>query len=179
MLLDEARLTLNPRYCWVDAWAFQRLLGRAEEATQSDEADQQPRLAEQALRLYRGGFLPADTDEPWAAPLRERLRSLFMRRVLPVVRQLRQSGNTERAIAYYARGVEADPLAEVFYQGLMRCYLGEGRLAGGSGRLPAAAADTFRDPRRDALGRIRSAAPIAFGTIGRVMGVNSRPVPVH
>jgi LuxR family transcriptional regulator, maltose regulon positive regulatory protein len=131
VLLDEGRLTLNPRYCWVDAWAFQRLLGRAEEVAQSDEADQQSRLAEQALRLYHGGFLPADTDEPWAASLRERLRSLFMRRVLTVARQLQESGHADRALTYYVRGVEADPLAEAFYQGLMRCYLGQGRLAEG------------------------------------------------
>jgi LuxR family maltose regulon positive regulatory protein len=131
LVLDEGRLTLNPRYCWVDAWAFQRLLGQPEEAAHSDEADQQPRLAEQALRLYRGGFLPADTEEPWAASLRERLRSLFMRRVLTVARQLQESGNTDRAITYYARGVEVDPLAEAFYQGLMRCYLDRGRVAEG------------------------------------------------
>jgi LuxR family maltose regulon positive regulatory protein len=131
VLVQEGRVTLNPNLCWVDAWAFQRLLGHAEEAAQAADVDLQRRLADRALALYRGWFFSADTDEPWAVSLRERLHSLFMRHVLTLARQLQSSGNSLEALTRYARGIEADPLAEEFYQGIMRCYLDQGRLAEG------------------------------------------------
>ena len=131
VLFQEGRVTLNQNLCWVDAWAFQRLLGQAEEGAHAADADYQLRLADRALALYRGRFLPADTDEPWAVSLRERLHSLFMRHVLTLARRLQASGNNLEALTCYARGIEADSLAEEFYQGLMRCYLDQGRLAEG------------------------------------------------
>jgi LuxR family maltose regulon positive regulatory protein len=131
VLYQEGRVTLNPSLCWVDAWAFQRLLGRAEEALYAADVNQQFTLADRALALYRGRFLPADTEEPWAVSLRERLHSLFMRYVLTRARRLQSSGNNPEALTCYARGIEADPLAEEFYQGLIRCYLDQGRVAEG------------------------------------------------
>jgi len=88
-------------------------------------------LTEKALNLYHSGFLPAETDAPWAASLRERLRSLFIRHIAAFARRLYDLGRPDEAIDYYLRGAEADPLAEEFYQGLMRCYLGTGRHAEG------------------------------------------------
>jgi len=131
VVLQEGRVTLDPNLCWVDAWAFERLLGQAEEAAQAGDVERGFRVADRALALYRGCFLPADADERWAMPLRERLRSVFMRHVLTMARRLLASGKHPEALACYARGIESDPLAEEFYQGLMHCYLGQGRLAEG------------------------------------------------
>jgi DNA-binding SARP family transcriptional activator len=39
---------------------------------------------------------------------------------------------TARAMDCYRRGIEADPLAETFYQGLMRCLAAAGRQAEGA-----------------------------------------------
>ena len=41
------------------------------------------------------------------------------------------SGNWDRALAYYRRGIDVDELAEEFYQGIMRCYAATGRPAEG------------------------------------------------
>lgn len=40
---------------------------------------------------------------------------------------LESAVDVEAAIAYYLRGVDADPVVEAFHQGLMRCYAGIGR----------------------------------------------------
>src|SRR5262249_31926705 len=51
VLRQEGQLSLNARLCWVDVWAVERLLERAEGA-----AD--PRgLTRKAVSLYRGTFL--------------------------------------------------------------------------------------------------------------------------
>jgi DNA-binding SARP family transcriptional activator len=60
---------------------------------------------------------------------RERLRTQFMRAVEIVGRELEAASEHEQAIAHYLRAVDADPLAEGLYQGLMRCYLSLSRRA--------------------------------------------------
>ena len=127
----EGRVSLNPHCCWVDAWAFQRLLSQAENAAREGDREAQSRLTEQALDFYVGGFLAADTDEPWAVSLRERLRGMFIRHVAALALYVQEAGRYEDAVAYYLRGIEADPLAEELYQGLMRCYRDTGRRAEG------------------------------------------------
>ena len=86
-LLGEAALTLcdhkvslNDRYCWVDAWALDRLVARSEAALPANggQTPQLTPLAEQALRIYQGPFLPGE-DAGWAAAARARLRSRFLR----------------------------------------------------------------------------------------------------
>ncbi|MGI9045215.1 MAG: BTAD domain-containing putative transcriptional regulator [Burkholderiales bacterium] len=129
--IKEGRVSLNPRLCWVDVWAFQRLLGQAEQAARSGDLDRQCQVIDRALRLYRGGFLAADTEESWAMAMHERLRSLFIRNLATLGQHLQTAGRHEEALACYLRGTEADPLAEEFYQGQMHCYLKVGRHAEG------------------------------------------------
>ncbi len=118
VLLQDGRVSLDPRRCWVDTWAFERLLGSAAEA--SSEA--RPVLIEAALSMYRGVFLVCDLDEPWSLSMRERLHGKFIRHSADLGRLCEECGQWDKAIACYQRGLEADQLAEEFYQGLMRCY---------------------------------------------------------
>ena len=118
VMLHDGRVSLDPRHCWVDTWAFEGLLGRAAEA--SSEA--RPILLEAALSIYGGAFLVCDRDEPWSLSMRERLHDKFIRHSADLGRLREESGQWDKAIACYQRGLEADELAEEFYQGLMRCY---------------------------------------------------------
>jgi len=118
VVLHDGRVSLDPRRCWVDTWGFERLLDSAAEA--SSEA--RPALLKRALLLYRGAFLASDQDEPWSLSMRERLRAKYIRHSVERGRLCEESGQWDQAIACYQRGLEADELAEAFYQGLMRCY---------------------------------------------------------
>ena len=42
---------------------------------------------------------------------------------------LEDTGRRDDAVALYLRGLDADGLSEVFYQGLMRCHRDDGRPA--------------------------------------------------
>ena len=57
------------------AWGFERRI------EQLDASEGQVGAATEALRLYRGSFLPTDANEPWTAKMRERLRSRIVRLV--------------------------------------------------------------------------------------------------
>ena len=56
-------------------------------------------------------------------PTRERLRAKFVHAPGELGRQLEAHQRYEEAIGWYLRGLEADPIIETFYQGLMRCYV--------------------------------------------------------
>ena len=75
----------------------------------------------------RGSFLPEDEGEPWSVPARERLRGKFIHLLATYGRSLEDAGDTDGAIRLYLRGIDADPIVEAFYQGLMRCYERLGR----------------------------------------------------
>ncbi len=130
LTVREARLSLDARRCWVDVWAFERLVGQAEglwkKETAPGGAERAARLTEQALELYKGRFLPHEVPEHWALPLRERLRSKFVRLVGILGREIERAGRWEDAVECYRRAVEVDPLVEDFYRRLMGAY---GRLS--------------------------------------------------
>ncbi|MBL8269567.1 BTAD domain-containing putative transcriptional regulator [Steroidobacter sp.] len=96
---------------WADVWAFEEVCLQASSAN-----------AQTLLDLYRGGFLKEDESEPWTVTARERLRGKFIHALVSVAAALEKEGQTDLAIECYLRGLDADPIIEPFYQGLMRCY---------------------------------------------------------
>jgi ATP/maltotriose-dependent transcriptional regulator MalT len=106
--LHEGRVSLDPRYFWIDSWAFEQLAAELEAA--SDPA-QMARLAERLLALYRGAFMADEPDAAWVSAPRERLRSRFSRVMARVQRDLKRRGEAERAAAVYEKWLALEPLA--------------------------------------------------------------------
>jgi DNA-binding SARP family transcriptional activator len=120
--LTDGRILLDARKVWVDAFAFEHL---------ADETDDDAR--DHALALYPGPFLPTDEAEGWSVATRERLRVRFATLVARRAGALEGDSRFDEAIACYRAGIDAEPLAETLYQGLMRCHLALGRRAEGAG----------------------------------------------
>jgi LuxR family maltose regulon positive regulatory protein len=127
--LKEGKVTLDARYCWVDAWAFERTLNDVESLLQDKESKKAIELLEKAVSLYRGDFLGGDTNQPWAISMHERLRSKFIRAVARLGRSWEEKGRWGEAVRWYLKGLDVDSITEEFYQGLMRCYQKLGRKA--------------------------------------------------
>jgi DNA-binding SARP family transcriptional activator len=125
--IQDGKLNLNPSHCWVDCWAFERLLSQADTAASQRDADKAIRLTEKALSTYQGAFLAGDDLEPWAVSRRERLRSRFLLAVNRLGRDLESLDKWEKAAGYYHRSLDIDDLSEKTYQRLMRClqHLGQ------------------------------------------------------
>ncbi len=115
----EGRVSLDPARCWVDVWDFERRFGSCDGQAQAPDT---VHGTDPLLQLYEGSFLPEDAGESWALSMRERLRGKFVRHISRIGRQLEDGGSCAAAADYYHRGIEADDLAEEFYQGLMRSY---------------------------------------------------------
>jgi two-component SAPR family response regulator len=119
--LQEGHLGLEYGECWIDCRAFEQLIDEAGGGLVGADVALAPLHA--ALALYQGRFLAAEDNEAWSLSARERLRAKFNRLVGSYGGALLRAGRTEEALACYKRGIEADDLAEEFYQGVMRCAL--------------------------------------------------------
>jgi len=131
--LSDRKLTLDPRYCWVDVWAFERIIRQAEAAwkqgMKANDMTEAVSLVQKALDFYQGPFLVAENNSHWAISLRERVQSRFLRAVKRVCKYWKELGQQEKAVECFQRSLEVDDLAEEFYEDLMSCYLELGRKA--------------------------------------------------
>jgi DNA-binding SARP family transcriptional activator len=129
--LQEGRLTLDPRYCWIDVWAFDHFLGQSEPALQKEGMKTGETGAiyqiQKAIDLYQGVFLPGETSESWANSLRERIRSRFLRCVKKLGHYWERAGQLEKAVECFQKGLEIDDLIEEFYRSLMGLFQQMGR----------------------------------------------------
>jgi len=125
--LKEGRLTLDPRYCWADVWAFEDNLSRAESLWEEGQDESAVRLTEKVLEMYKGAFLSREIEQPWTMSTSERLRGKFLRSVGKLALYWKQSDQWEKTLNCYQKGLEVDDLAEEFYQGVMTCYQKLGR----------------------------------------------------
>ncbi|OGU18362.1 MAG: hypothetical protein A2076_05385 [Geobacteraceae bacterium GWC2_53_11] len=123
--LQAGRLSIDPRHCWIDVWAFERHCGEIEEALngsgQQEDAGKLPRNLEKAIAVYKGSFLPEDADQVWTTSMREHMRSRLLHILGSAGRHYEILKQWEKAVALYRKGLQIDSLAEEFYQGLMIC----------------------------------------------------------
>jgi DNA-binding SARP family transcriptional activator len=125
--LKEGKLSLDLRYCWVDAWTFEHLLELADETFNNENKCRAIHLIEKAVDIYKGPFLPGDSGKSWSISYRERLRYKFIHYIDKLGCYKEKTGQWNKAIEYFAKGLEVDDLAEEFYQHLMVCLLQLGR----------------------------------------------------
>lgn len=128
--LSNGKLSLDARFCWVDVWAFERLLGKVEALlTQGaqDSFSEIDAFSTQLHQLYQGKLLANESDAIWLMPARERLHAKFLRVIALRGRRLEEAGQWRQAIACYQKALEIAPESEAFYQSLMSSHhrLGE------------------------------------------------------
>ncbi|MCI0590351.1 MAG: hypothetical protein L0Y67_01895, partial [Gammaproteobacteria bacterium] len=131
VLVRDGRLSLNRAFCWLDTWAFEQVLEDIDSTLKRPHKDITPetisRLAEEAFALYKNAFMASEREESYFIALRERLRNKFVRYMGELARYWEESDHWDKAIEVYQRSLEADNLAEGFYQRLMVCYREVGR----------------------------------------------------
>jgi len=131
LLLRDGRLSLNPALVWADPWALEQVFAAIDEALrapQVEEAVLRP-LLDEAFALYRGPFLPDESEQPSYIACREQLRARLMRCLSRVARLWEEAKRAEAAADCYLRCIEADPLFEAPYRNLMLCYQRSGERA--------------------------------------------------
>ncbi|MBI5606501.1 MAG: hypothetical protein HY879_24475 [Deltaproteobacteria bacterium] len=126
--LKESKVTLDPRYCWVDVWAFRQAAGQVEENFQRT-GSLSLSLSERAIALYQKDFLAGEEGSQWIFPMRERLKARFIRLIEMAGRHHEGAGEWEKAATFYQKALDVQDLQEEFYRGIMRCHQKLGRRA--------------------------------------------------
>jgi LuxR family maltose regulon positive regulatory protein len=125
--VQNGGVSLNPQYCWVDAWTFETMRERpgsssGASGTGDGRSDAVWRMGK-ALELYRGPFLAEEgAGIYWVLPYREKLQERFIHLTTLLGRSLEEQGLWDQAVSCYRKGLEADNLAEELYCRLMFCY---------------------------------------------------------
>ncbi len=124
--LQNGYVSLDPRYVWVDVWAFERLLIQANKLLRlvqnKENVEQISNLSSQLISLYQGNFLANETEKPWSIQLQQKLKSRFINLMVDLGAYWQKANEWERAIACYRRGLDIDNLAEELYQHIMSAY---------------------------------------------------------
>jgi DNA-binding SARP family transcriptional activator len=122
------KLSFNQERVWVDVFAFEQAIVSADDRRNTPLEDA---CLSRAIELYQGSFLAEDGGEAWPVATRERLRGRFIHALSRRAEHLEAHEDYEAAVSVYLRGLDADPMMEAFYQGLMRCYQRLGRRSEG------------------------------------------------
>ena len=136
LVLRDGRLSLHPAAVWTDTAALDQVLSEIESAARLPTAPtstQRPAPAlqsclQEALDLYRGPFLPDESDQPGYIAFREQLRARLLRCVARVARHSEEAGEFDVAADFHLQLLRADSLFEAPYRNLMLCYQRHGDL---------------------------------------------------
>jgi DNA-binding SARP family transcriptional activator len=108
--------TLDPRYCWLDAWTLESGLAVFNDASSPHD------FPHEVLDLYQGPFLEGDDSTP-VLLRRERIRSAALRAFERIGESLMAKGDHAQATRCYQQAIDADPLVESMHIKLMECHL--------------------------------------------------------
>ncbi len=121
IIVQHGTITLNPRFCWVDIWTFERLISAAATLT-TNQSEKQLFFLQKAVALYHGLFLQEQGNEYWLQQTRERLHLNFSQISIQIADRLVQKQNYIHAIGFLEKAIAIDPVNITRYQQLMEDY---------------------------------------------------------
>ncbi|RPH87083.1 MAG: BTAD domain-containing protein [Desulfobacteraceae bacterium] len=151
--LHHNQVFLDETLCRIDSQKFVSLYKEGEEKEKGGDGPGALDCFLQALDLYQGDFIPEERYAPWVEQRREYFKQMFIALLTRSARYHEQAGSFKKAVACLKQVIEADPLREEIYRGLMALYAGKSQF-------------------NEAL-RVYETCQKAFKT-----GLNSKPDPV-
>jgi DNA-binding SARP family transcriptional activator len=126
VILADGRLTLNRKLVWIDTWALDQVFDDFDAILRGTGPGARNVAAatcvEQALALYRGPFLPDESEQPAYIACREQIRARLLRFLARLARDREDAGLPGIAADAYQRCVEADGLCEPLCRALMQLF---------------------------------------------------------
>jgi DNA-binding SARP family transcriptional activator len=138
LVLRDGRLSLNRTLVWIDTWALEQLCDDFDAALRGADACRDEGLRDgflaEALELYRGPFLPDESEQPSYIACREHVRARLLRFLGRIARGFEEAGSPERAADCWLRFIEADEICEPLHRQLILCL----KRSGATGEAAAA-----------------------------------------
>ncbi|HYD79874.1 MAG TPA: BTAD domain-containing putative transcriptional regulator [Paucimonas sp.] len=149
ILVADGRIRLSETKVWTDVSALMHLCEQVDALPADAPATDINRHAVDLFNLYRGPFCDGDEDG-WLIPARDQWRQRFLALVVRLGKRLEALSRWSAAQQLYLRALDAEPLAEQVYQGLMRCAHAQND--------PSAAFSAYRRCR-DTIAKVLGQAP--------------------
>jgi SARP family transcriptional regulator, regulator of embCAB operon len=151
---------------WIDVIAAKAAVDEAEAALAQEDVESAKRSATGAESLTRGPFLPGD-DGTWVEEKRRELAGTRTRAVSALSVACLRASETEEAVRWAEKAVEAEPFRESGYRLLMEAHIAAGNRAEAlrvyerCRRLLAEELGAFPSPETESLYRDLLEAPVA------------------
>ena len=129
VVLRDGRLSLNKERVWVDTWALDALFDDFDATVRASGVAESVLggFADKVLALYRGPFLPDESEQPAYIACREQIRARLLRFLSRLARGWEDTGSPGAAADAYLRCIEVDELHEPLYRQLMLCFQRDGK----------------------------------------------------
>ncbi|NOY52217.1 MAG: hypothetical protein GXP58_01185 [Deltaproteobacteria bacterium] len=124
---QDGRLTLDGRYCRVDALAFMKLIRKADARIRAGKTAAACPFIDQALVLYRGSFLQGEQGA-WVLSRRDRLRAAYAHYAAFLGLQYERMKEWGKAAAFYRAAIESGGEKNEFRRKISRCFNMIGRM---------------------------------------------------
>ncbi len=121
IMVRNEMITLNPHLCWVDTWAFERLIANAE-AVPGSQIDRKFLLLKKASDLYHGLFLQEQGSIFWFEAIRERLQKKFSRISMQLADRLLHRHGYQQAVQSLEQAMAVDPGNKQLYSQLLKSH---------------------------------------------------------
>jgi DNA-binding SARP family transcriptional activator len=125
VIVRAGAVMLDPTVVWTDVDAFNHLCESVGKMDGETPAAVVERMADRLCSIYRGAVCQDDSD-PWIVAVRARLCACFVTCATTLGDALEKHARWEAAGCLYRRVLEAEPLCETAYRGLMRCAHAQG-----------------------------------------------------
>ena len=124
--LEGNRVSLDEELCEVDADTFLDLARKGSLEEYNGSEKKALSLYDKAIATYGGDFLPGDIFTPWTENKREELKRRYVDVLLRAARICENRGSSRKAMDYYQRVIDSDPVCEIAYRKLMILYSNRG-----------------------------------------------------
>jgi two-component SAPR family response regulator len=124
--LQDNVVSLDSELCEVDVDRFLSLLKKGEELEKVANLKEALSNYSEAIQMYKEDFLADELYIPWVDKKREELRGRYIELLGKAASLSDRQGALKKAIDWYKKAIQADPLLEESYQKLMALYSGKG-----------------------------------------------------
>ena len=121
VIVQNGLVTINPKFCWVDTWAFERLVSQVS-STENGTGEGKRQLLQKAIALYNGPFLLEIGSVYWALAMRERLQKDFSWLIIRMAEKYIQRQDYQNGCRYLEKAIGFDPANEEICRLLLQCY---------------------------------------------------------
>jgi len=121
-------ISLDWKLCKVDADQFEFLIQQGESQERKEKEKQAVDCYIRAVELYKGDYLAQDLYTDWIERKRMELKNQYIKILLKLGRIFDNRNAVYKAITYYSKAIQADPVLEEACQRLMVLYARKGKI---------------------------------------------------